>query len=67
MKKSAGITVLCLLCCIISNTAYAGGGGLSGIATEATQMMNNSELIKQVSQLSEQIQNQITMIQDIDQ
>jgi len=46
------------------NAVYA-GGGITGGATEMTQMMNNAELIKQVSQLAEQIRNQITMIQDM--
>ena len=59
------IIALCLLCFLAVNTAYAGGGGLTGGATEMTQMLNNSELIKQVTQLAEQIQNQITMIQDM--
>ena len=68
MRKLNGIITLCLLCllCFAVNAAYAGGGGgLTGGATEMTQMMNNSELIRQVQQLSEQIQNQITMIQDM--
>ena len=64
MRKPNKVIALCLLLCLAANTAYA-GGGLSGGATEMTQMMNNSELIRQVQQLSEQIQNQITMIQDM--
>lgn len=53
--------------------AFAGGGGLAGAATEWTQIANNGELIslvgksteqvtnqiRQISQLSEQIQNQL--------
>ena len=57
--------VLCLLCCFISSAAYAGGGGVTGGAREITQLMNNSELVAQVSKLSEQIQKQITMINDM--
>jgi len=65
MKKPNKIIALCLLSCFAVNAAYAGGGGLTGGSTEMTQMMNNSELIKQVTQLAEQIQNQIKMIQDM--
>ena len=68
MRKLNKIIALCLLCCFMINPASparAGGGGLAGGATEMTQLMNNAELLKQVSQLAEQIQNQITMIQDM--
>jgi P-type conjugative transfer protein TrbJ len=41
------------------------GGGMTGGATEVTQIMNNAELVTQVGQLAEQIANQITMIQDM--
>ena len=40
------------------------GGGLTGGATEMTQLANNAELATQVSQLTEQINNQIKMIQN---
>jgi len=66
MSKRIRIIALCLLCCLTANIANAGGGGaLTGGATEWTQLLNNSELIKQVSQMAEQIQNQIQMIQDM--
>ena len=55
---------MCVLLCFIAHAASA-GGGLTGGATEVTQLMNNSELVAQVAQLAEQIQNQITMIQDL--
>ena len=46
-----------------SSSVYAGGGGgLGGGATEFTQLLNNSELMAQVGQLSSQINNQITQI-----
>ena len=64
MKKLKMTIAICLLCCFAVNAAYA-GGGLTGVATEVTQLMNNSELVAQVAQLAEQIQNQITMIQDL--
>ena len=64
MKKLKKTIALCLICCFFANAAYA-GGGLTGVATEVTQLLNNSELVAQVAQLAEQIQNQITMIQDL--
>ncbi|MDR0649260.1 MAG: P-type conjugative transfer protein TrbJ [Synergistaceae bacterium] len=63
-KNLKKIAALCVLCCFAANAAFA-GGGLTGGATEITQLMNNSELVAQVAQLAEQIQNQITMIQDL--
>ena len=54
------------LACFFANAAHAGGGGgLTGGATEMTQMANNSELAAQVGQLAEQINNQIKMINDM--
>jgi P-type conjugative transfer protein TrbJ len=64
MKNMKAVTTLCVLFCFSANALFA-GGGLSGGATEVTQMMNNAELVHQVSQLAQQIQNQITMIQDM--
>ena len=65
MRKTGKIIALCVLFCFMSNAAYSGGGGISGGATELTQLANNSELAAQVAQLAEQIQNQIKMIQDM--
>jgi P-type conjugative transfer protein TrbJ len=62
--RRSKIIALCLAFCFAANAAFA-GGGLTGGATEITQLLNNSELIAQVAQLAEQIQNQITMIQDL--
>jgi P-type conjugative transfer protein TrbJ len=62
--RRSRIISLCLALCFAANAAFA-GGGLSGGATEMTQLANNAELIEQVAQLAEQIQNQITMIQDM--
>jgi P-type conjugative transfer protein TrbJ len=64
MKKFKKTIAVCLVCCFVAGAAYA-GGGLGGGATEITQLANNAELIEQVAQLAEQIQNQITMIQDL--
>jgi P-type conjugative transfer protein TrbJ len=60
MRKK--LIALCILSFFIVSPVHAGGGGR---ATEATQRMNNAELAHQVGQLAEQIQNQITMIQDM--
>jgi P-type conjugative transfer protein TrbJ len=63
-RKRTTFICLCVLSCFAANPALA-GGGLTGGATEVTQLMNNSELVAQVAQLAEQITNQITMIQDM--
>ena len=63
MIKGRKLAALCLLFCITANTAY--GGGPIGGATEITQLMNNAELLRQVQQLSAQINNQIRMIDDM--
>jgi P-type conjugative transfer protein TrbJ len=51
------------------STLWAGaanaGGGLTGGSTEFTQIANNTELATQVSQLAEQINQQIQMVQDM--
>jgi P-type conjugative transfer protein TrbJ len=62
--KRTTFICLCVLFCFAANAAF-GGGGMTGGATEMTQIANNAELIEQVAQLAEQIQNQITMIQDM--
>jgi P-type conjugative transfer protein TrbJ len=56
--------VLAVLTCPLSGPAFA-GGGMTGGSTEMTQLANNAELVEQVAQLAEQINNQITMIQDM--
>ena len=63
-RKRTKFICLCVLFCFAANIALA-GGGMTGGATEMTQIANNAELIEQVAQLAEQIQNQITMIQDM--
>lgn len=46
----------------LSFPGVAAAGGVTGQATEWTQLANNAELISLVGQSSEQIQNQITQI-----
>ena len=64
MKQFLLILTVFFISALLVGAAKA-GGGLTGGATEFTQIANNSELIVQVSQLAEQINNQITMIQDM--
>ena len=63
-RKRTTFVCLCVLFCFATNAALA-GSGMTGGATEVTQIANNAELIEQVAQLAQQIQNQITMIQDM--
>jgi P-type conjugative transfer protein TrbJ len=62
-RKITKVFVLLTLLCHIPSPAFASSGPAG--STEATQLANNAELIEQVAQLAEQIQNQITMIQDM--
>jgi len=55
------LTVMTTLISFASGV-FAGGGGLTGGATEFTQMLNNSELITQVKQQTDMIMNQVEMI-----
>ena|GEM_PF-238333 len=61
-KTICMLIVIVFALSISSSVVMAGGGGLTGGATEFTQLMNNSELVAQVGQLSKQINNQITQI-----
>lgn len=66
MGKMKVVVAVAFLLCALANVAFAGGGGgLTGGATEFTQLANNSELAAQVGQLSTQINNQIKMINDL--
>jgi P-type conjugative transfer protein TrbJ len=59
---------LLLAFCLISGLLVSGvnaGGGLSGGATEVTQLANHAELLTQVAQLAESLQHEITMIMDM--
>jgi P-type conjugative transfer protein TrbJ len=66
MKHCFLISVIGVFYIFVLRTGTArAGGGLTGGATEFTQIANNSELIMQVSQLAEQISQQIQMVQDM--
>jgi P-type conjugative transfer protein TrbJ len=64
MKRLKFLLALCLISGLLVKSVNA-GGGLSGGATEATQLSNHAELITQVSQLAESLQHEITMIMDM--
>jgi P-type conjugative transfer protein TrbJ len=63
IRISAGLAAGWLLVCA---PAFAGGGGgVSGFATEVTQLLNNAELIEMVAQQAEEIANQLKMLDDM--
>jgi len=64
MKQMILVLAVFYISALWVGTAKA-GGGLSGGATEFTQIANNAELITQVSQLAEQINQQIQMVRDM--
>jgi P-type conjugative transfer protein TrbJ len=64
MKKAILVLTVFYLSALFAGPANA-GGGITGGSTEFTQIANNAELITQVSQLAEQINKQIQMVQDM--
>jgi len=60
LKKALRTAVILVI--LISAPAWAGGGGLTGGATEMTQLANNSELGSILGQEVEQISNQVKQI-----
>ena len=66
MKRTVAAVLM-----LISGSAFAGGGGLTGGATEITQIANNAELgaifgeeAQQVAQQAQQLAHEIQMIQN---
>ncbi len=57
-----GTAIAAIALPLIARSAFAGGGALGGGATEWTQMLNNSELIALVGKSAEQVNNQIKQI-----
>lgn len=49
-RKILAACAFCLTLTFLCSPAKAGGGGLTGGATEITQLMNNAELVMQVSE-----------------
>ena len=68
MKKFKFIVVLTVLTCFISGLLVrdvnAGGGGITGGATEFTQIANNVELAAQVAQMEQSLRHEIQMLLD---
>jgi P-type conjugative transfer protein TrbJ len=64
MKQLKLLLALCLVSGLLVGGVNA-GGGLSGGATEMTQLANNAELAMQVSQLAQSLQHEIQMIMDM--
>lgn len=63
LKQMRLVSVMVILSILFAYVTPArAGGGLTGGATEFTQMMNNSELMMQVRQLNESLNNEITQI-----
>lgn len=65
MMKKAVLIVTVLYLSGLFVTSVKAGGGMTGGATEFTQIANNGELITQVGQLAEQIEKQIQMVEDM--
>jgi P-type conjugative transfer protein TrbJ len=64
MKPFRLLLALCLISGLLVGSVDA-GGGLTGGATEMTQLLNNSELATQVGQLATSLQHEIQMIMDM--
>lgn len=64
MINSVQKRIFLLILCLLSFGTYAGGGGLTGGATEITQIANNAELGAVLSQEARQVSNQLTQIQN---
>lgn len=64
MKQLRFLLVLCLISGLSVGSVNA-GGGMTGGATEFTQLANNSELATQVGQLARSLQHEIQMIADM--
>jgi P-type conjugative transfer protein TrbJ len=64
MKQLKLLLAFCIISGLIVGSVNA-GGGLSGGATEVTQLANNAELVVQVGQLAESLQHEIQMIMDM--
>lgn len=63
-KAVRGILAVALVMSMSAGEGWA-GGGLTGGATEWTQILNNGELVHLVGQSSQQINNQITQISQL--
>jgi P-type conjugative transfer protein TrbJ len=64
MKRLKFLIALCLISGLCVGSVNA-GGGITGGATEFTQLANNAELATQVAQFAESLQHEIQMIMDM--
>jgi P-type conjugative transfer protein TrbJ len=67
MKKIKYLAALAVLTCFISGLLVKNvnaGGGLTGGATEFTQIANNAELAAQVAQMEKSLMHEIQMLMD---
>ena len=75
MRSGRWVALACLVACVSARDAHAGlfggGGGVSGGATEATQLLNHAELVESVARQAELVeqalQAQITRLQNLAQ
>lgn len=62
MKRVSFLLFFSLVSGLLVGSVIAGGGGMTGGATEVTQLANNAELAAQVSQIRQSLQNEIQML-----
>ena len=60
--RAGSLTALIVMIGTLATVPASAGGGLTGGATEWTQILNNGELVHLVGQSTTQINNQITQI-----
>ncbi|MBS7546459.1 P-type conjugative transfer protein TrbJ [Ancylobacter oerskovii] len=61
-RTAVAVLIAAVEAMMLIPSAHAGGGGITGGATEWTQIANNGELISLVGNSAEQINNQVTQI-----
>lgn len=64
MKRISFLLFFSLVSGLLVGSVIAGGGGISGGATEVTQLANNAELATQVAQIKESLGHEIQMLLD---
>ena len=64
MRKAALFLCVLYVSALFVVSANA-GGGVTGGATEITQLLNNTGLLRQTTELTRQLQQQIQMVQDM--
>ena len=64
MKRVSFLLFFSLVSGLLVGSVIAGGGGMTGGATEVTQLANNAELAAQVAQIKESLGHEIQMLLD---